>query len=769
MHLQTRVAVLLLVLSASSAVQAAGPRIESLTPGLGSRGTTFDLKVEGSQMTAGADLMFYRSGLTCTGVKVESDTVVLAKLRAADDCALGSHPFRIRTDQGLSEVRVVRVLAQPIVNEAEPNNTAAQVIQPGTTVVGMTADGDVDQFKLTLKAGQRLSAEVEGVRLAAKLSDMKLTILGPDAKVLATADDTPLGKQDPYLTLLAPVDGDYVVQLEVSEAGSGDSRYALHLGHFPRPDFVYPNGGRAGQSVSVRVRGDATAQWEQAAFFTEVGTRDFYPELDKLFPPTPIPFRISPFDNVLEQEPNNQPAEAGPMANALPIAFNGIISQPGDNDYFRFHAEGEASLDFAVYGSQLGSPIDTVIRVLSVDGSVLTSADDSMGFDSHLIWKCPATGDYLLEVVEKRRAGGERYVYRVEIKLVDPAVTEFVPRRERKTQAGQAISVPQGNRVLGFVAVKRQRWNGEAEIEFPKLPPGMVTQHGKISSDEYLMPVVFEAAKDAPIGADLVPVTARSSGQIPTIHGDFEQSVDLVAASADRLYQGVTLNRLAVAVVDPAPFRIRLQQPPTALPRDGTLSLIVHVERDEGFMGSIDVVIPYLPTWVDGPEKITIAGDQASCKFALRAHPRVAACAWPLVAEAKSNAASPPAGGNAATGGTASAAGTATPTTQAPRYRGRGRRGGASGHQVASQLLSLSVTESPLDGKIGSRRRPDFASAGPLEEVWQHPWQDDRQTPRSALTCLGRTAGDHGSGRAIDIYRPPGRRRPAGNVHQPGL
>ncbi len=678
-----------------STVSAAAPRVENVKPGLGQRGTTFDVRIEGAGFTDGVNLLFYRSGLTTKALKVESETVLVATLQAPTDCALGSHAFRVRTNQGLSELRVVRVMPLPLIHEVEPNNSLveAQVIAPGSTAVGVLPGEDVDLFKITMKQGQRLSAEVEGVRLAATLSDMKLLVRGPNGEPVATADDTPLGKQDPYLTLIAPVDGDYVVQIESSATDGGDNtRYALHLGHFPRPDYVYPPGGRVGETLTVQVRGDATAQWQQAVTFNDAGTHDFYPEHDGLATPTPIPFRVSPFENVLEQEPNNQPADVRTAANRLPMAVNGVISEAGDRDLFRFHAEAGSIIEFAAFAAQLGSVADTVIRVLSADGTVLTTADDGVGFDSRLVWPCPTTGDYFLQVVEKRRAGGDRFVYRVEAKPVDPALVAFLPRRDRRSQAGQSINVPQGNRVLGFVAVRRQRWVGEAEINFPQLLPGMAAAHGRISEDEFLMPVVFEAAKDAPIGADLVPVLARSYSQSPTIVGEFEQTVDLVAASADRLYQGVTVNRLAMAVVEPAPFRINFVAPPTALPRDGSLELTIEVERDNGFEGEIEVTIPFLPTWVDGPEKITIAADQSRGRFPLRAHSQVATCLWPTVAEGKVKPAAPPA---------ATANSVAAATGQGRPLRGRGRRVAASGHEVSSQLLSLEIDESPLTGEIG--------------------------------------------------------------------
>jgi|GEM_PF-758910 len=684
---------------------ADGPRVEEIAAGIGQRGTSFDIKLSGSGFVDGSSFLFYRSGLTCNNLRIESDSVLSATLTSTDDCGLGSYPFRIQSKQGVSELQVVRVVPLPLTPEIEPNDSPAQsqLISAGNSAVGVLASGDIDCYKMSVKRGQRLSAEIESVRLASRLTDMKLSILNSQGKVIASADDTPLGKQDPYVTLIADEDADFVIKVEASGIdGNDNSRYALHLGSFPRPDFVFPLGAQVDQLTTLIIGGDSTVQWTEKQTFKELGTVDFYPTRDGLSPPTPIPFRVSPFENALEVEPNDSLINASSVGKTLPIAFNGIISHPGDKDHFRFQAEAGWTIEIAAFAAQLGSQSDTVIRILTADGVVLTTADDSTGQDSGLVWDCPSTGQYVLQVTDKRRSGGERYVYRMEVRKVEPTIAAFLPRRDRRNQSRQSVSIPQGNRVLGFIGVRRQRWTGDAEIDFPRLPKGTKAKYGRVNEDEYVIPVVFEADADAPIGAELVPVFARAYLPSATIVGTFEQPIDLIAESADRLYQGVNVNRLAMAVVEPAPYKIRFEQPPTELPRDGSLELLVHVEREQGFEGAIDVTIPFLPTWVDGPEKITIEADKTSGVFELRAHPDVEACTWPTVAEAKPAVAAPrPEAAMAAATGQAAA----PPQAAAgPMRRNRGgRRGGPKGSaEVASQLIDLVVAESPIQGEIGS-------------------------------------------------------------------
>ena len=90
-----------------------------------------------------------------------------AQIKIAPDCRLGEHHLRIRTETGLSELRTFFVGPYPVVAEQEPNNdlTNAQKVALNTTVTGVITSEDVDCFVVEARKGDRLSAEVEGMRL----------------------------------------------------------------------------------------------------------------------------------------------------------------------------------------------------------------------------------------------------------------------------------------------------------------------------------------------------------------------------------------------------------------------------------------------------------------------------------------------------------------------------------------------------------------------------------------------------------------------------
>src|SRR5262249_17411340 len=150
---------------------AAPPTIESVVPAIGPRGSEFTVVFTGGHMKGACELLVYEPGLTCTKLEATSDNELRATLSASNDCRLGAHPFRLRTPGGLSELKVVHVARWPVVAEAEPNNDlkSAQLITLNTTISGVIESADIDNVAVALKKGQRLSAEVQAVRLGGEM------------------------------------------------------------------------------------------------------------------------------------------------------------------------------------------------------------------------------------------------------------------------------------------------------------------------------------------------------------------------------------------------------------------------------------------------------------------------------------------------------------------------------------------------------------------------------------------------------------------------
>ena len=203
--------------------------------------------------------MFYQPGITVTKIQAVNDGQVKATFKIAPDCQLGLHELRLRTATGLSEVRTFSVGALKEMSETEPNNDFAkpQPIPMNSIVNGVAENEDVDFFVVDAKKGDRISAEVEGIRLGITLFDPYVAIMDAKRFELASSDDAALVWQDGEASVIAPEDGKYIVQVrESAYAGNGACLYRLHVGNFPRPTATLPGGGKLGEAVDVTWIGD---------------------------------------------------------------------------------------------------------------------------------------------------------------------------------------------------------------------------------------------------------------------------------------------------------------------------------------------------------------------------------------------------------------------------------------------------------------------------------------------------------------------------------
>jgi hypothetical protein len=679
-------AALLLPLAAA----AAPPTVESVAPAVGQRGTEFTLTLTGARLTGAEELLLYEPGVVCTRLAAASPSEVTATLRAASDCRLGTYSFRLRTRGGASEVRTFRVTPFPVVAEKEPNDRPrqAQPVPLNVSVAGVIESGGVDCFAVTLKKGQRLAAEVEAVRLGGELTDAVVTILGPDGRELGTVDDTPLFHQDPFITLLAPEDGVYIVQVRETNYGGGDtSRYVLHVGTFMRPAAVFPAGGQAGTEAKVRLLGDAAGERTQTVKLpASADGFAFYPTDGTVAAPTPNPFRVSPFPNVIEAEPNDEPRQATPSPHGWPVAFNGVLDRPGDMDHFRFRAAKGDVIDVQAFAFRIGSPLDTVVAVLDPSGAVLAANDDDETHDSRVRVTIPADGEYTVRVADKKKGGGPAFLYRLELDRPRVGLTSFLASPVRKSQERQVIAVPRGNRVTAYLGVRRDGFEGPVTLTLGELPPGVKATVGMIPAGEYLVPVLFEAAADAPVGGRLVELNGVGGDARKPIRGGFRQQVNLTPGPGDSSFQSVTLSRLPVVVSEEGPLSVALDPPSCPFAVDGTLDLTVKVTRAKDFTEPVELSFPCLPPGVEAPTTVVVSPEKREAVVTLIAHPSAEVGDWRLAVEAKPAAA---------------AAGRRDPLVAGAGNTIRRRRRMTEGVlPVSSQLLAVKVAVPPLKGRF---------------------------------------------------------------------
>lgn len=627
------------VVAASCAV-AGEPRLDMLAPQGVQRGTTAAVDFLGPRIgKTPLDLLLERPGITVEKVESLKGNRLRAQLTIAEDCPLGIHPVRVHTETGLSNLRTLHVGALAEANEAEPNDAAeqAQQIPLDTVVNGVVKSADVDHYVVELQAGERLSVEIEALRLGNTFFDPAIAVLNPTGEEVAFCDDAGLARQDAFLSLVAEQAGRYtVVVRDAAMQGNDKSTYRLHVGRFPRPTAVFPPGGRPGDKFEVRWIGDAAGDWtETVELPADSGDHyDLHAADDRGVSPSPVPLRVVDIPNALETEPNDDRKQATSMPTIA--AACGIIERPGDLDHFRFSAKKDQVIDLRMYAQQLGSPLDGIVRVFTTEGRQLVANDDDRGKpDAYIRFKAPADGEYLLRVEDRIRQGGPDYVYRVEATRPAPVVDLQLDELQR--YVSQTVVVPRGNRVAVMATAARRDVGGALRIEASDLPAGVTTTSPELPGNFNRVPIVFEATAEAEPTARLWSIAAVPAEPGKQFASDFSQQTWLVRGRNNRPMWDYYAARPPIAVTEPAPFRLRLVAPKAPLVQSGSMDLKVVAERDEGFTDGIRLRMLYNPPGVSANNSRSVRQNESEAVVPITAAANARPAEWDVAVWGEAN------------------------------------------------------------------------------------------------------------------------------------
>ncbi len=162
-------------------------------------------------------------------VKV-GDTQIELELRLAETTAPGTNTFTLISPDGESKPHPLLVFEPgSLVAEKEPNGgfREAQEIKFDKRVQGVIQEAkDVDVFRFSGKARQKITAEVFAARLGSPL-DSVLTLYDQHGHIIATNDDSDSGS-DSLLKAELPADGEYLISLiDAHDRGSAAHVYQL--------------------------------------------------------------------------------------------------------------------------------------------------------------------------------------------------------------------------------------------------------------------------------------------------------------------------------------------------------------------------------------------------------------------------------------------------------------------------------------------------------------------------------------------------------------
>ena len=620
------------------------PTIGTIQPRGGQRGTEMTIRFNGDRLYDPQEILFYQGGITVSKLEKvgDQDKAVRATIRIAPDAPLGEHLLRLRCKGGVTYQRSFWVGQYPTVMEKRTEDRSKdlnskfeepQDVEINTTVQGVADLEDADYYRVQCKKGDRLSVEVEGMRLAGTLFDPYVAILNRERFELASSDDTALLFRDCAASIVVPADGPYTILVrESSYQGSGSCQYRLHVGTFPRPTAVFPPGARPGEAREFTFVGDPTGEL-RTQLSIPADAKRFHGLIrdGDWFAPSGIPVRVNTIPYFDEMEPNEGSKQASPAeAPSVPAAFHGILSKKEDKDWFRFAGKKGQRLRARVFARQLRSPLDPYIIVRPEGSSTqIGNNDDAEGGDpdSSLDFEIPEDGIYNINIRDQLYNSGPNYTYRIEVTEREPVLSATLPYGQRNnSQKWKMICVPQGNRVGRVVNLGRSNIGCDLELEAPQLPPGVAIDRDTASRSINTMPVVFEATAEAAIAGALCKLNVRDpkSG----LSGPFTETIHHIEVNNAGTFHSCHDERIPIAVIEKAPFELKLEVPPVPLVKNGTMSLKISALRDPAFKEAIRVTLPWRPPGVAAPSSVTIPKDGNEVLMGINANSTATVAKW---------------------------------------------------------------------------------------------------------------------------------------------
>jgi len=377
------------------------PTISSVAPVGMSRGTTVELTVEGFNLAGASAIYFSEPGIKGRIVRVKelpdlaevrlgangtASTVDLGPLPPrnqvtievdiAPEAQVGQAAFRLQTPLGTSPSG--QLLIEPYYGESpdrEPNDTldgAFETFLPSILAGTISRPGDVDHFKITVKAGEELVFENPASMAGSTLQPV-VSIVAPDQTVLKEFGGDG-GASASYFAYRFAKAGTYYVRIgDFQQSGRGSHFYRIKAGNFPFVTSAYPLGLASGASRTVSLAG------------FNLGAGQVKVE-GKASPEDPAAVVVRPevdggasFNQVklgLGQEPEVEAAASNTsLANAQTIAVPSTVNgKVRGSHYFKFRAAKGQRVMLEVNARRLGSMLDSMIEVLDSRGNAIERA-----------------------------------------------------------------------------------------------------------------------------------------------------------------------------------------------------------------------------------------------------------------------------------------------------------------------------------------------------------------------------------------------------------
>jgi hypothetical protein len=517
------------------------------------------------------------------------------RLEVAQGAPLGFHALRLATRHGMSNLRLFCVDDLPQVMKVDSNRskTTAQQV-PVPCVVAGRADAEVsDYFKINVKTGQRVSFEILGRRLGSAF-DPQLSLVDPRTqRELAYSNDAPGLQTDARMTYTFKEAGDYLLEVrDVQWRGGADFWYRLRIGDFPCATTPVPMAAKRGSKVTVQFAGpnvagvapvEVAVPADPAAEVVWVAPRG-----SNGLHGWPVALAVSDLEEVVEQEPNNEPAKANRIS--VPGGVTGRFQEKGDIDQFVFAAKKGQHWIIHAHTHEWYSPTEVLMVLKNAMGMQVAASNPAA--DPRIDFTVPTDGDYFLTVEHLLYWGGPNETYRV-------TITPFKPGFDL-TLGSDRVDMPRGGvGVVPIQTVARRNYNGPIEVSVDG-PPGIkgqaVLQPGPVVPNQPAGLLFITADPGLALGPLTLGIRGQAtiSGKMVTVRASARPVVSQALANLPYPPRQLFPQVLA-AVTDQPPFTLAITFAAPEQIRGGPAALTVTATRAAGFTEEIALTLLGLP------------------------------------------------------------------------------------------------------------------------------------------------------------------------------
>ncbi|MEW4530176.1 hypothetical protein [Maioricimonas sp. JC845] len=544
-------------------------RLYSISPPGAQVGTTAEVRIlAGDDLEEITALHFNHPGITAqpkmqevNGKPQPVDRTFVVTV--APDVPPGMYDVRTTGLWGTSNPRRFVVGDLPEAIEAEANNLPEQasLLELNSVLNGRMDGGtDVDWFRTTLTAGQKVVIDCQAQRIDSRM-DPTIEVYDATGRRRLGVSRNDRGR-DAVLLFEVPQDGEYLIRVfdHVFRNGN-DYFYRLKVHTGPQLAFSLPASGLPGTTSRFALYGvnlpgsQPTGVMVDGVPLERLETEITIPALDELpamddrvdsvhssvdgfsyrfespeGTSNPLRMFLATAAPVTEVEPNDTVDAA--QSVTVPCEITGQFGQRADQDVFTFEAKAGEVYWIEAFGQRLGTSADpyVVVEQVTVDGNGneqvkrLTAQDDTGTnllqnvFDTYTddpAWRLqiPADGKYRVTIRDRywESRGDPALIYRLAIQQEEPDYRLVVVPAAPTAGQTWPVGLRKGDSfAVNVLAFRRDGFSGPIRVTADSLPAGVECPGTTIGEKDSSTLLTFTTTDDAAAGPQTIRVVGSA-------------------------------------------------------------------------------------------------------------------------------------------------------------------------------------------------------------------------------------------------------------------